>query len=479
MEAEARRAPIQDWLDAHRDRFAAIADEIWGYAEAPFHETKSSARLAQELAASGFRVQQGVGGFPTAFTAEWGEGHPVIGFIGEYDAVPGVSQKVSTVREPLVPVPGAYGHGCGHNLLGTGSAAAAIAVKQALEDNHLQGTIRFFGCPAEESGSAKVYMLRAGVFDGTDAMLGWHPAANNHVVRASTLAVLDSTYVFTGKTSHAGINPHLGRSALDGAILMDVGVNYLREHVTPDVRMHSTIPNGGGAPNVVPAKAEIHYMLRAPRRQEVDATHGWMQDIARGAALMARVSVEERFMSAASNAIASETLSKVLDEALAAVGTPGFDGEDYAFARALSEGISADDRRNSISIFGLPVSAADDILHNGIAAADDRNRVLPISGDSGDISWRIPMGRIFTCCQPVGVANHSWQQVACSGHSIGHKGMMFAAKCLALGALRLFEEPNLVVGAARELHGKTAASPYVSPIPEEVKVPPQMVVAQQ
>ncbi|HMM42369.1 MAG TPA: amidohydrolase, partial [Thermomicrobiales bacterium] len=282
---------VGDWLDERQERFIDIADKIWEYAEVALAETKSCQLQAEDLEADGFRITRNVGGLPTAFVAEWGEGSPVIGFLGEYDALPDLSQKNQAAQEQLVP--GGAGHGCGHNLLGAASLAAASALKAWLQETGRKGTVRYYGCPAEETGAGKVFMARGGAFDGLDAAITWHPGAMTSVMRGSSLAIDHISFRFFGKTAHAAGAPELGRSALDAVELTNIGVNYLREHVIDSARIHYVITNGGGQPNVVPAEAEVWYYIRAPRRDLLDPITQRVRTIAAAAAQMSETRLEE------------------------------------------------------------------------------------------------------------------------------------------------------------------------------------------
>ncbi|MBZ0299678.1 MAG: amidohydrolase, partial [Anaerolineae bacterium] len=278
------REIILDHIHQQDEQLSYIAREIWDHPQIALRETFASDLLAQELEANGFSLERGVGQMPTAFVATWGEGQPIIGFLGEYDALPGLSQKVGTEKDPVEM--GGPGHGCGHNLYGTACLGAVLALQEAMQQNRIPGTIRFYGCPAEETLVGKTFMARAGVFDDLDAALTWHPGSTNIVWNGSSLAMNSFKVNFHGFSTHAAAEPELGRSALDGVMLMDVGVNYLREHVIPEARIHSVITSGGQAPNVVPAYAQVWYFVRAPRRDQLNEIYARMLDIAQGAALM-------------------------------------------------------------------------------------------------------------------------------------------------------------------------------------------------
>ncbi|HET9016540.1 MAG TPA: amidohydrolase, partial [Thermomicrobiaceae bacterium] len=284
---------LVEWLEERQHRFTAISDEIWAKPQVALAETEACGLQTSELAADGFAITPNVGGMPTAFMAEWGQGKPVIGFLGEYDALPGLSQKSQATQEPMVPE--APGHGCGHNLLGTGAMAAAMAIKAWLQAEGRSGTVRYYGCPAEETLVGKVFMAKAGVFDDLDAAITWHPSSSPSISRGSSLAMDNLKFRFSGRTAHAAAHPEQGRSALDAVELTNIGVNFLREHVIEQARIHYVITDGGGAPNVVPDRAEVWYFVRAPERDQVEAITARVRKIAQGAALMTETTLDERY----------------------------------------------------------------------------------------------------------------------------------------------------------------------------------------
>jgi aminobenzoyl-glutamate utilization protein B len=301
-----------NYLAANEDKLIDLAKDIWEHPELGLQETRSSRLLVDELEKAGFSVAIGIDQMPTAFVASWGEGKPIIGILGEYDALPGLSQKVSATREPIEE--GAPGHGCGHNLLGVGSLGAALAVKEAMEKDEIKGTIRYYGCPAEETMLGKIFMARAGVFDDLDAAITWHPFYANTVWWCSLLAMNSFKVNFHGVAAHAAAAPEAGRSALDGVQLMDIGVNYLREHIVQEARIHCVITNGGEAPNVVPPFAQVWYYVRAPRREQVDEIYSRMLDIAKGAALMTGTTFEIDFLTGGYDVLPNDRLGELLWE---------------------------------------------------------------------------------------------------------------------------------------------------------------------
>jgi aminobenzoyl-glutamate utilization protein B len=413
----------------------------------------------------------GVGQMPTAFVADWGSGEPIIGILGEYDALPGLSQKVSATREPVKE--GAPGHGCGHNLFAAGSLGAALAAKEAMEKNRLPGTIRFYGCPAEETLIGKVFMARDGVFDDLSAALAWHPGYTNSAGgNGSSLAMNSFRVNFHGVAAHASAAPHMGRSALDGVMLMDIGVNYLREHVEPEVRLHSSITHGGGAPNIVPPYAQIWYYVRAPHREQVEQVYARMLDIARGAALMSGTTVDIDFLSGCYELLPNAVIGDLMHRKMEAIGVPKFTDEERAFAKELQESIPPQMLEMSIAqtlqMAGRGVTRADlgETLCEKIIPSVDTFIVMPASTEVADVSQITPTGSLGTCCQPLGAPGHSWQVVAASGSGIGFRGMVLAAKTLALTALDLITRPETVQAARGEFTTATQGRRYVSPLPE-------------
>jgi len=426
--------------------------------------------LTRELAEEGFSIEQGIGGMPTAFVASWGSGKPVIGLLGEYDALPGLSQALSSNRKPIQD--GGPGHGCGHNLFGVACLGAAFALKSVMESRQIRGTVRYYGCPAEETLVGKTFMAKAGVFDDLDAALSWHPSDTNIVWAGSSLAMNSFKVNFYGTASHASVDPHNGRSALDGVQLMDIGVNYLREHIIPEARIHSVVTSGGQAPNVVPAYAQIWYYVRAPRRDQVDGIYARVLDIAKGAALMSGTSYDIDFVTGCYELLPNKTLSDLMLAKLLEVGPLSFTTQEIAFAKELQgtfapstveDAFAFSQRSTSVK---LDPSAINEPLWEGILPHVEKPTVSPGSTEVGDVSQIAPTGQLNTCCWPLGTPAHSWQIVASSGSSIGFKGMILAAKALALSALELFTQPELLAKARAEFERDKAGRSYVSPLPD-------------
>lgn len=461
------------YIEDQDEKLTYLAREIWARPEIALEERFASELLADELAAAGFRIEREIGGMPTAFVASWGSGAPVIGILGEYDALPGLSQQLSAERSPIVS--GGPGHGCGHNLFGVASFGAALAIKERMEQEQIPGTIRFYGCPAEETLVGKTFMARAGVFDDLDAALAWHPGDTNTVWAGSSLAMNSFRVNFYGVASHAAVDPHNGRSALDGVLLMDVGVNYLREHIIPEARIHSVITSGGQAPNVVPAFAQVWYYVRAPRREQVEAIYARMLDIAKGAALMSGTTHTIDFVTGCYDLLPNNVLSNLLLEKLQASGPIAFTAEEQAFGRQIQESFGPGTLSHAFTLTQRQVrepldqAMLEQPLWGQILPHVETDAASPGSTEVGDVSYITPTGQLTTACWPLGTPAHSWQIVASSGSSIGAKGMLLAAKSLALAGLELLTRPDLRAAARAEFDRRKGGRPYVSPLPEGAK----------
>lgn len=459
------------WIDENRDRIIEISDKIWGYAELGLMEYKSSKLLADELERHGFKVERGVAGMPTAFVASWGEGHPVIGVMGEYDALPGLSQEPIPYKKPFVE--GAPGHGCGHNIHGTSGMAGAIAIKETMEREGIKGTVKFFGTPAEENYDGKVFMVRSGVFDGVDACLSHHPGQVNTARLSSSNAVNSVKFHFYGKSSHAAGSPEQGRSALDGVELMNVGINYMREHIIEKARIHYVIEAGGGQPNVVPDYARSWFYVRAPERDQVEQIYEWVLRIADGADLMAGTSHKVEFLGGCYNLLPNRTLSEVVTANMREIGAIQYTSEEMEFARKIAETVPKEQKRDALRKLNFPnwenyleVDIVQEILDPW-----DEGMVMAGSTDVSDVSWKTPTMEFGTATFILGAPGHSWQATACSGMSIGHKSLVFAAKTIAGAGLDLMTKPELLNRAQEEFKQKMRNRIYVSPIPDEVSPP--------
>jgi aminobenzoyl-glutamate utilization protein B len=462
------------WIDEKRDQIIRLSDEIWGCAELGLLEYKSVKLMVAELKEHGFKVKEGVGGMPTAFVAEYGIGEPVIGVMGEYDALPGLSQKVSTDKDPIES--GAPGHGCGHNIHGASGVAGAVAIRYAMEKHGLEGIVRFFGTPAEESASGKVWMVSAGVFEGVDAVLSHHPSSMNVGSLASSLANNSVKFHFTGQTSHAAGSPEHGRSALDAVELMNVGVNFLREHVVQDARIHYVIEEGGGQPNVVPGYARSWYLVRAPERDMVDHIYERVKKIAEGATLMTDTGCKVEFIKGIYNKIPSKTLSEVVTANMRKIGTPSYTDEELKWAVELTQSVSRDAKIGILRKSQRPgwEELVDVVMDTSIPDAWNDGIVSPGSTDVSDVSWMAPTMEFSTATWPIGTPGHSWMNVAASAHSIGHKSLIFASKVIATSGLDLLTDTEIRKKAWDEHTKRTMNKEYKTPIPEGMDPPLDM-----
>lgn len=447
-----------DAVDARKDEILAVNRAIWEFAEVGLEETNSSALLISKLERAGFTVEQGVADMPTAFVASYGSGKPVIGILAEYDALPGMSQKVSPLRDPVVA--GRAGHACGHSGLGSGALGAALAVRVAIEKHNLKGTIRLYGTPAEETVIGKVYMTLAGAFDDLDVCLHWHPSTKNQSWAGSSKALISAKFTFTGVAAHAAGSPESGRSALDAVELMNVGVNFMREHVKEDARLHYVTTNGGGAPNVVPATATVWYYVRADGHKDVVSYFDWVKDIAAGAAKMTRTKLETKIDTDCHELVPNTPLSELLHANLTAVGPPMFSEEDKLFARRMQQPL--------IDQFGTEFPDAIDEKIHTIAESSSPGKG---STDVGDISWHVPTGGIRTSCLMAKSPGHSWQNVSCIASPIGEKGIVYASKVLAVSAVDLLEKPELVAAAREDWKTRMTNRRYTTLIPKGQKPP--------
>ena len=462
-----KAADAVNYIEERRDFLIKLSDEIWEHAEVGLHEERSARALIAALEAEGFEVEKGVAGMPTAFVATWGSGSPVIGFLGEYDALPGLSQAAVPYRQELRP--GAPGHGCGHNLLGVGSLAGAIGLARELKSRGLPGTVKYFGCPAEENFSGKAFMARDGLFDGCDACLTWHAGSLNRVRDGSSLANNAANITFYGKSAHAAGDPYNGRSALDALHLMNIGVEFLREHMPGKARVHYVITNGGGQPNVVPAKASAWYLVRAPRRDEVDELYGRVLNCAYGAAQMTDTRVEVELIKAIWNLLPNRTLEDVIEEAALRVGPPRFSKEHFDFAQEISKTFAPGQKEAQLRKEGVPEEVFSQVLNTTWVPKPDSPMDSEGSTDVADVSWCCPTAEFRVACNAIGTPGHSWQYVAQAGMGIGHEGMITAGKILAEAGLTLMTSPDALKAAKDEFQKATGGRRYVSAIPKDHK----------
>lgn len=459
---------LLELIDNKFKDFSEISNKIWGFAEMQFEEKKSVELLSSFLESEGFTVERNVAGIKTAFIGTYGTGKPVIGILGEFDALSNMSQKSGCAhKEPLVQ--GAPGHGCGHNLLGTASLAACIAIKEYLKETGTEGTIKFFGCPAEEGGAGKTFMVRNGCFEGVDVALTWHPSPLNMLWTESTLANNQIYFNFKGISSHAAASPHLGRSALDAVELMNVGVNYLREHIISDARVHYAVINTGGtSPNIVQAEASVLYLIRAPKPSEVKDIYDRVCKIAQGAALMTETKLEIKFDTGVSNFIPNLPLTRLLEKNLKEVlPIEGYTEEDIALAKSIVDTLPPMDA--FLSTF------KDKTLANYIKEIGICNGLVEgVSGlgsgstDVGDVSWVVPTAQFTTACTAFGTPMHSWQFVAQGKSNLAHKGMITAAKTMALSAFDILQAPHILKEAKEAFEKDLNGEKYICPIPEDV-----------
>lgn len=462
MTSQSRLSQI---IEDKREKLIEVSNQIWEYAETGFEEFKSAKLLCQTLAEEGFEVEQGVANIETAFIGSFGSGKPVIAFLGEFDALTGLSQN-GGIAQPNPQQIGGNGHGCGHNLLGTGSLAAAIALRDYMQENNITGTVRYYGCPGEEIGGGKTFMAREGIFNDVDIALSWHPGTTNNIMSVATLACYEVYFKFKGKSAHAAASPHLGRSALDAVELMNIGVNYLREHIIPEARVHYAITNtGGSSPNVVQAEAEVLYFVRAPRVSQTDDIYQRICDIARGAALMTGTEVDIDLASALSNVIPNTTLEQVMYDNFVKLGLPSYTDAELHFAEAIRETLSEEEKK-------MDVQRNQKLAGKAIADVIDpfmSDAFMAGSTDVGDVSWIVPTAQCMTACEPLGTPLHTWQIVATGTTSLAHKGMLHAGKILAATALDILQQPELIEQAQVELVDRRAGEVYTSPLPSDVK----------
>jgi aminobenzoyl-glutamate utilization protein B len=468
---EAKQMAVE-WVEKNGDRLTEISDAIWGYAELGYVEFRSAELLASELEKHGFEVERGVAGIPTAFVATWGSGKPVIGVMGEYDALSELSQKkMVPVKDPIEA--GTPGHGCGHNIHGTSGMGGALALRYSMEEAGMQGTVKFFGCPAEEMLSGKVWMVREGVFEGVDVVLSHHPSSMNVAGLSSSNANNAVKFHFYGKTAHAAGSPEQGRSSLDAIELMNVGVNFLREHVISDARIHYVIEEGGGQPNVVPDYARSWYLIRAPERDQLETIYERILKIAEGAALMTETELKIEFIKGIYNKLPNKVLSDAVMANMRAIGPPEYTEEEMSFAKEVSKSISEDSKRTTLWKTKRPgwEKLMDVVMDRTVPEAWNDGEVSHGSTDVSDVSWQAPTMEFSTATYSLGTPGHSWQNVVYSGMSIGHKSLLFASKVIATTAIDFLTNPELLKAAWEELDRRKARRTYKSPIPEDLDPP--------
>ena len=453
------RKEIGTTVDQRRDEYTKISDAIWGFAEPRFQEYESTKLQQEFLKARGFSVKADLAGEETAFIAEWGSGKPILAFLGEFDALSSLQQEADcTERHPIAGK--ANGHGCGHHLLGTASVAAVDALKTYMEENHMSGTIRYYGCPAEENAGGKAYLVRDGYFDDCDIAITWHPYTMNKVMKGG---------------SHAAGAPELGRSALDAVEIMDIGVNYMREHMIDAARVHGAITNSGGiAPNVIPAEAQILYAIRAPKVTQVKKLYERMCDIAKGAALITGTTVDIKQVAAYSNLINNDTLADLVQENLEHVVPIGYTEEELAYAKKFQGVITELDKegmKDQAAVIGGKEHKQELLEQPMWDLIVDKNSAYGGGGstDVGDVSWVVPTAQVYTSCYAAGTALHSWQAVAQGKSSIAHKGMLAAAKVMAYVGAELLLNPELIERAKADWKEELDGETYPNPLPADLK----------
>ena len=463
-------------IDSVSDLICEMSDAVWEVPETAFLETESTRLQCELLEKLGFQVEKNLANIPTAFSGRWGSGKPVIGILGEFDALAGLSQKANcAVKDPVVA--GGNGHGCGHNLLGAGAVAAAYGIKSYLESTGASGTVIYYGCPGEEGGSGKAFMARDGVFDELDFALTWHPMDYNVAWFESTLANIQASYKFTGVSAHAAGCPHLGRSALDAAELMNVGVQFLREHIIQEARVHYAITNTGGfSPNVVQPTAEVLYLIRAPKMNDVAEIYERVNNIARGAAMMTDTKVDIQFVKSCSNFVPNTLIADELHKNMELVGCPEYTEEELKFAQEIRN--SLDKKVNPMDTFASKLRPDElkwvreqtfEPMVNFMVPRIYSESSLPGSTDVGDVSWVCPTAQIYTACVAYGTPGHSWQWTAQCKTDYARDMTIYAAKVLAAGAVELMENPELLAEAKAEHAERVGPEGYIPPIPKDVK----------
>ena len=464
---------IWRYVDAKAEDAIGLADRVWGMPELCYGEFRSVAEHTALLEQHGFRVTKDIAGIPTAVMGEAGEGGPVIAILGEYDALPGLSNEAGVAEHKPLPGDGS-GHGCGHNLLGAASLLAASAVKDWIEKNGIKARVRYYGCPAEAGGAAKGFMVREGAFDDVDMAICWHPAAFTGVNEAVSLANTRIDFSFTGRSSHAAAAPELGRSALDAVELMNVGVNYMREHMPSDARIHYAYLDAGGiAPNVVQGTAKVRYLIRARDLVGLNALVARVRKIADGAALMTETTVTTKVVSAVSNLLANTPLEQAMYDNMQRLGPPQFDEADRAYAKQIQGTLSDEDIAAAFRRHGLEVER-DKPLCDIIVPLDAKGKGGVGSTDVGDVSWAVPTVQARGATYAIGTPGHSWQLTAQGKSGIAHKGLVHVAKIMAGTAVDAIAKPELLEAAKADHKARTDVHPYVCPLPADVTPPIKM-----
>ncbi len=451
-QAVAQKEALAESIKARSDEAWDIARKIWAWAEPGYQEKRSADLLSGALEKAGFKVERGVAEIPTAFTATIGSGKPVIGILGEYDALPGLAQEAVPTKQRREG--NGYGHGCGHHLFGVASAEASIALGEPIKAGKIKGTLRYYGCPAEEGGAAKVFMVRAGLFSDCDVVLHWHPGSRNQAIDRSCMARIAAKFRFHGTSAHAAGSPERGRSALDAVELTNHAAQLLREHTPDFTRIHHVITDGGGAPNVVPDFAEVYYYVRHPKSETVAKLYPRLLKCAQAGALATDTKLEVVYLGGTMELLPNEPLSRVIRANLEKLNDLKYTEEERRFALRLQETFDTKPSLESIT----EVDEGNDLLGKG-------------STDVGDVSWVVPTAGFSTACWVPGTPGHSWQAVACGGMSIGKKGMDLAARTLAASAWDLFHDPQLIAAAKADSQRRLADRKYQSLLEANQKPP--------
>ncbi|NND15885.1 MAG: amidohydrolase [Eudoraea sp.] len=436
-------------VEAHKDQLIEMSDSIWALAETAFEEDDSAEILASYAEKNGFTVKRGVAGMPTAFVATYGTGRPVISVLGEFDALPGISQKAQPTKSPLNE--GAAGHGCGHNLFGAGSLGAAVAVKEMIESGKIKGTVKFFGTPSEEKYFGKIWMVRAGLWDDVDVNISWHPGANTEADVQSTLALVDFKVEFYGQAAHASGDPWNGRSASDALELYTTGINYYREHIKPTVRIHYHIQDGGQVVNVVPDYSKLWVRVRDTKREGMMPVYERVMAMAEGAAIMANVDHKISLISGIYEVLVNRKGGEIMQNNLELLGPITYTDDEVAFGKKIQEETGKPQVGLDSQI--KPLEATKEHPGGG-------------STDVGDVSWNVPNINLSATVAPKDTPWHSWAVVACGGMSIGHKGMIYAAKAMAMTMTDLFEDPALIEAVKKEYKERKGDTVYEAIVPE-------------
>lgn len=481
MTDEKRRAI--EAIEAKKELIDYVADHIWEFAELSLKEFKSAALYEEILEKEGFQVEKGICNIETAFSASYGSGRPVIGILAEYDALSGLSQVAGSIERKEI-ISGGCGHGCGHNLLGAGAFAAALGVKAYLEETGKTGTVILYGCPGEEGGASKAFMARDGVWKDLDAALTWHPEDVNEVATGSSNSCIQVQYKFTGLASHAAGAPEKGRSALDAVEVMNIGVQFLREHMSDKARVHYAITDAGGcSPNVVQPKASVLYMVRSNHVSEAVQLQKRVDDIAKGAALITETTFERHFIDGLADTVSNFALERLLYQNYEELGVPAYTEEENAYADALAATYEGHDRIPGVA------AANSSLMQEQVAEMQKKcghamNAFLaPLyqgdafkagSTDVGDVSWLTPTAQIHVAAWPNGCPGHSWQNVSCDRTEIGHKAAVHAGKVIAAAAIDLYNRPDILAEARAEFEKRTKEG-YTCPIPADaVPVVPEL-----